>query len=115
MKTYSDLQDKTPEVEDLLKRVSDEVHSIAPGAKVVLYGSRARGDATSLSDWDFLILVDKPLDRSLVAELKDRLYDLELETDAVLSSIVRTQQEWQSARYSVLPFKHMVDQEGVLL
>jgi predicted nucleotidyltransferase len=29
-----------------------------PGAEIYLYGSRARGDAKPLSDWDLLIFIE---------------------------------------------------------
>lgn len=115
MKSYVNLQKRPRETESLLKRVKQEVHSVISGADIILYGSRARGDADSISDWDFLILVDQPLDRNLITEIKDRLYDLELVTDTILSSIIRTRKEWDSHRYSVLPFKRAVEQEGVQL
>ena len=104
-----------PTDKSFLKQVEQQIHSVAPGAEVILYGSRARGDAGPISDWDFLILVDKPLDRNRIVELKNCIYDLELETDTVLSSIVRTRDEWNSPRYSVLPFRHIVEVEGVSL
>ena len=115
MKSRGRLDDKSPGIESVLKRVQEEVHSVLPGAEIILYGSRARGDASPVSDWDFLILVDQPLDRELITKVKNCLYDLELETDTVLSSIIRTREEWQSPRYSVLPFKRMVEQEGISL
>ena len=62
-----------------------------------------------------MILVNQPLDWSLVSKIRDHLYDLELETDTVVSSIIRTQEDWHSERYSVLPLKQMVEREGVLL
>ncbi|HHW11119.1 MAG TPA: nucleotidyltransferase domain-containing protein [Firmicutes bacterium] len=33
-----------------------------PDADILLFGSRARGDATADSDWDFLILVNGKVD-----------------------------------------------------
>lgn len=105
----------TPVDTSFLKRVELRIHSVAPGAEVILYGSRARGDAGPISDWDFLILVDRPLERNQTVELKNRIYDLELETDTVLSSIVRTRDEWNSPQYAVLPFRCTVEREGVSL
>ncbi|WP_339134265.1 MAG: hypothetical protein WGN25_14930 [Candidatus Electrothrix sp. GW3-4] len=42
------------------------------------------------SDWDFLIIADHPLDREIITKLKDGLYDIELENDEVVSSIIRS-------------------------
>lgn len=98
-----------------MKKVRDRVHSLLPGADVILYGSRARLEAGLESDWDFLILVDRPADQQLVAELRDRLYDLELETNAILSAIVRSRDEWNSELYAILPFKEFVQRDGVVL
>ena len=43
--------------EELLERVKQTIHEIEPDADIILYGSRARGDAHPESDWDFLILL----------------------------------------------------------
>src|SRR5712691_11927038 len=52
-------------------RVISEVATQQPGLRlVVLFGSRARGDATSRSDWDVGYLGSEPLDREgLLADL----------------------------------------------
>ncbi|MCI5143089.1 MAG: hypothetical protein D3909_15440 [Candidatus Electrothrix sp. ATG1] len=46
------------------------------------------------SDRDFLIIADHPLDREIITQLKDGLYDIELENNEVMSSIIRSRQEW---------------------
>jgi len=97
----------------LLEKVKSAVHSLAPTAEIILYGSRARNAARVDSDWDFLILLPSPRDRNLEAQIKDRLYDIELETGAVLSSIIRSQQEWRSSLYSVLPLYQQIKKDGV--
>ena len=51
----------------------------------------------------------------MTIKLRDSLYEIELETDKILSSIIRTRQDWNSPRYSVLPFKRIIEKEGVLL
>lgn len=39
--------------------VKEEILKIDPTARVILYGSRSRGDEEEYSDWDFLILLEK--------------------------------------------------------
>ena len=98
-----------------MEKVQKRVHSVLPGANIILYGSRARLEADLESDWDFLILLDQQPTRQIVVELRDRLYELELETDTVLSAIVRSRDEWNSELYSILPFKKIVERDGVVL
>jgi predicted nucleotidyltransferase len=115
MKSIKEWEDKPVKVSELLKKVERQIHSIVPNADVILYGSRVRGEAGKFSDWDFLILTDQLVDRNLTIKLRDSLYEIELETDEILSSIIRTRQDWHSPRYSVLPFKRIVEKEGVVL
>jgi uncharacterized protein len=71
--------------EELLEHVKQSIHEIAPDADIILYGSRARGDAHPESDWDFLILLDGVVDDARTDAIRHRLYDI----------------EWECARYSV--------------
>lgn len=115
MHSHEILQDRSLSMLHFLEDVQCTVHAVVPDAEVILYGSRARGDARLVSDWDFLILVDQPVSWSLVKTLRNRLYDLELETDHIISSIIRTRKEWNSSEYAVMPFKKAVEREGVRL
>ena len=76
MKTFEKWAYKSQETASLLKKVQDKVHSLLPGADIILYGSRARLEADLESDWDFLILLNQQPDQQIVAELRDRLYEL---------------------------------------
>ncbi len=57
------------------------------------------------SDWDFLIIADHPLAGEIIAKLKDGLYGIELGHDDVVSSSIRSRQEWSSPKYDALPFR----------
>lgn len=97
----------------LLQRVKELVQELSPKAEIILYGSRALGTARDDSDWDFLILLPASAAPSIETQIKDRLYDLELETDTVLSSIIRSKSEWMSARYAVMPLRQQVERYGI--
>lgn len=73
------------------------------------------GNAANDSDYDLLVLVDLPVDVALRERLVGGLYPLELETGAVLTPIVRSRSEWNSALYKAMPFHQNVEREGLLL
>lgn len=99
----------------LLEQVKTTIHSLVPNAEIILYGSRARGTARTDSDWDFLILLPTSRDKTLEDQIQDCLYDVELETGTVLSSIIRSKKEWFSSRYAVLPLRQQIERDGVPL
>jgi predicted nucleotidyltransferase len=97
---------------ELLKQVKQAIHEMEPDADIILYGSRSRGESVQDSDWDFLILVDGDVSDERTDRIRHRLYEIEWECDAVLSSIVRSRNEWNSPRYCATPFHQRVEQEG---
>ena len=47
--------------ETIIQKIREIGHKvIPPDGRLYLYGSRARGDAHDGSDWDLLILLNKP-------------------------------------------------------
>jgi len=99
----------------LLHCIRKTIHAIEPTARVILYGSRARGDAQPDSDWDLLILLDGAVAHHHTAALRQRLYELELQADVVLSVIVLSKQEWESPLSHAMPFYSYVVREGIEL
>ena len=99
--------------EELLKRVKQAVHEVEPEAEIILYGSRARGDAQAKSDWDFLILMDGVVNDERTDQIRRRLYDIEWECGEVLCSIVRSRQDWESPLYQATPFVKSVQAQGI--
>jgi uncharacterized protein len=99
----------------LAEQIRSAVYEVEPAARVILYGSRARGDAAPDSDWDLLILVDGPVSRERAQTLTDRLFELGLETDVVFCSVVHSKEEWTSPIYRAMPFHENVTREGIPL
>ncbi len=97
---------------NIVEAVKSEVNKVSPANEVILFGSRARGDHRADSDWDFLILLNsKSIDNQLKEEIYNCLYELELATDSVISSIVHTKEDWEKRALTLL-YKN-VKKEGI--
>ncbi|MDX2133550.1 MAG: nucleotidyltransferase domain-containing protein [Saprospiraceae bacterium] len=95
------------QIETLVKR---EVAKIAPNAQVILFGSRARGDFRTDSDWDFLVLLDHALTRDMKNLILDKIYDLELENNTVISLLIHSKSEWETLE--ITPIYQIIKKEG---
>lgn len=100
---------------DLLHTVKEAVQTVDPDAKVYLYGSRARGDATADADWDFLVLLHVPVDWRVRASLRRRLYDVELSTGQIISTVIHNEAEWNRPLRQAMPFHRNVSREGIAI
>ena len=99
----------------LLIRCRDAIRNIDPSAEVILYGSRARGDAESESDYDLLILTDGEANLEKENIFLDQLFPIELETGAVLTFILTSRKNWSSSLYEAMPLYQNIRKEGVVL
>ncbi len=80
----------------ILQRVKHNISEIDPTAKVILFGSRARGDERKDSDWDILVLTGYPVDLEKERKFRNHLYDLELETGEPFSLFAYSESDWNS-------------------
>ena len=98
----------------LLEKIKLQIAELEPEAKVILFGSRARGDARDDSDWDLLILVPYEVDLTDEQRFRHKLFDLELEFGQAISTMVYQQSEWEN-KHSVTPLYENIQQEGMML
>ncbi|MFH0823512.1 MAG: nucleotidyltransferase domain-containing protein [Pseudomonadota bacterium] len=101
--------------EELLQEIGTAVRGLEPEAEIVLYGSRSRGEAAPESDWDLLVLLDGPVNDERTDRIRHRLYEIEWENGQVISSIVRSRDDWNAGFYRDMPFRKAVEQEGIRL
>jgi predicted nucleotidyltransferase len=99
----------------LLKQCKKAIRQVVPDADVILYGSRARGDADEYSDYDILILVNGSADIALDTKFVERIFPLELDSGAVLTLMTYSRQQWDTPLYRAMPFHKNVDRDGVML
>ena len=96
----------------ILTEIKRTVIKEYPDAKIILYGSRARGDFRTDSDWDLLILLNQERITSDIEEtITNPLYDLEIDYGQVISPMIYSNKDWNSI-YSVTPFFKNVMREG---
>jgi len=99
----------------LLDRCRRAIRRAVPDADVILYGSRARGDANEHSDYDILVLVDPPVNVALKDRILSSIYPLELETEAMLTVVTYNRRQWESTPYRDMPFHRNVERDGVIV
>lgn len=100
---------------EILKEIKQSVLAVDPGAEVVLFGSRARGDFHEESDWDILILADKEeSDFNFKKEIRNALFDLELKYGEVITGIICNKFFWKN-KLDVSPLYLEVQKDGLVL
>jgi len=108
-------QPKPGESKALAELVKRQVQLVDSNAKIILFGSRARGDAAMDSDWDFLVLTERKDTDALADQLRKRiLMEVELKYDAAISLIVKNISIWQND-YAVTNIYESIADEGILL
>jgi len=81
-----------------LRLVKSRIKEVDPDSRILLFGSRARGESRKDSDWDFLILSNRTVDRDFQNRIFDTLFEVELETDEVLTGIVQNLTIWNDLK-----------------
>ena len=95
--------------------IKQNVHEVDPSAKVLLYGSRARGDARSNSDWDVLVLSTKDkLTFKEEEQFMDHICDVMIQTGQAIQLFAYGTKDWHQ-NHSITPFYKNVQSEAVLL
>lgn len=96
--------------------ISKAMKDTAPDAVTILYGSEARGTARKDSDFDILVLLPDNNNKGSFAsrklEIFDRLYEIELMWDVVISPLVLLKSMWEKRR---TPFTCNVINDGIVL
>jgi uncharacterized protein len=101
---------------EILHDISTTVRVIEPTAEIILFGSQARGDASEFSDWDILILADRPFTVKQKHTMMDALYALEVRSGKILAPLFHSKDEWSNQLRGAAPmlYPHIV-REGIRL
>jgi len=96
---------------EILFKIKKTVSELDPEARVILFGSRARGDYGKESDWDLLILTSIPATEENKRNFRYHLLDIELETEQAISTLIHHHDHWKN--YSITPLYEIIEKEGL--
>ena len=104
-------EEKRAKVIDLIRNT---IRATEPEAQLILYGSRARGDAREDSDWDVLVIVDRPrLTLRERSNIQYPVWEKGLDIGEEINVFPYTRRQWNEAPFSL--FKHNVLSEGIAI
>lgn len=84
-----------------------------PVDRVVLYGSKARGDDRPDSDIDLLILTARPLSVAEGFQVVDLLQPVQHRHHCIISPLRLSADEWYHGVYQVLGIREEIDRDGI--
>jgi hypothetical protein len=96
-------------------RVKSLVAEIDPSAELYLYGEQCRGDCKNGTDWDFLILLDGPLDSARLDLIRHQLYKVSCDAGKEINVVFKGRQEWNSPENKNVPLYKRIRREGIAL
>ncbi len=104
----------TPDETTWLAEFRQALSERHPGAvvRMLVYGSKARGESHPDSDVDVLLIVKNDAD-TLKRPLRDMGYELAATSDAVPSILAYTEDEWRERNEKGYPFQRAVERDAV--
>ena len=100
---------------ELLLCAKQSVVRQIPRAKVLLYGSVARGTASQDSDYDILVITPRKLTTREEDAVFDGLYRISLDRDVLLSAVIFSREEWEMPLVKASSFRTNVIKDCLLV
>jgi len=84
---------------------------LLPNDRMILFGSQARGDERPDSDWDLLLLLNKPQKEESDEDKAYKFVLMGWDYGTYLSIKLYTENEWKKRKYS--PFYENIVNDGI--
>ncbi len=97
---------------DAVVQAAQSLRDELPVSKIFLFGSKARGQGDAYSDLDILVVLACPVTAHLRDAVSERLAQVNLDHDAVLSSVVVGEQDWTDGLIRYMPIYTEVRRDG---
>lgn len=114
MKTLAQIQ-LAPNDRAAIERAAEILRRQFPIDRLILFGSKARGDDKPDSDIDLLVLTRERVDWRQHDAMLHVIFHLQLELEVMLSPVIIEAEEWEHGVSQALPLRKEVDRDGVLI
>lgn len=98
----------------VLSKFKEILSKRLPAYRVMLFGSRARGDAEECSDMDIIVITDS-LDKEIEDYISDCAWEAGINEGIVVCPISYSTQEWESSLNQQSHFAKSVRRDGVTI
>ncbi len=102
-----------PKDKEILSELGQIIRRLLPDATIYLFGSAAKGLREADSDLDVLIITGTRASRQEEAAVADAIYELELASAVVISTLFYSREEWEAPLTRATPFRARVEAEAV--
>jgi predicted nucleotidyltransferase len=93
----------------IARKVKRRLMEVTPIQRVVVYGSRARGEAAKYSDLDLYIEIPTAVDRPLRDKIREIAWEVSLDSGVVISTLVGGE------RLKGQPILKSIEKEGIAI
>lgn len=97
---------------DSVLQAARVLRSDLPVSRIFLFGSKARGQADLRSDLDLLVVISCPVTPRLREAVSEKLAQINLDNDVLLSSVVVWEQDWEDGLVRYMPIYAEVQRDG---
>jgi len=86
-----------------------------PVERVILFGSKARGDSGEHSDIDLLLITSCPIHWREEKAMVEALFDLGMKYDVIFSPLFASLEEWERGMFKEFPIYREIIEEGAIV
>ena len=98
-----------------IKRTANVLKEQFPVEKVILFGSKSRGDDEKNSDIDLLIVTSRSLHWKEEKAIVGLLFDVGMEYDVIFSPLFVSSKEWNRGIFTEFPVYKEIIRDGALV
>ena len=84
-------------------------------SKIILFGSKARGDHGEHSDIDLLVVASKLLHWKEEKAIVGALFDIGMEYDVIFSPLFTSVDEWENGIFTEFPVYQEISRDGAVV